>query len=58
MWAENGCLCRLDPDYMEDPDWQQGFTIAYVDRENQRFHLEQLPIINGRIVHAGEVYEA
>lgn len=24
------CLCRLDPDYLKNPDWQQGLTIAEV----------------------------
>jgi hypothetical protein len=57
VWAENGCLCRLDPEWLEDPDWQQGFTVAYVDRAEGRFHLDQIPIIKGRVFYAGMVYE-
>lgn len=61
LWAENGCLCRLDPDYMEDPDWQQGFSVIYVDKHNARFHCDQLPITGQgqtrRIVYAGKVIE-
>jgi predicted phosphodiesterase len=25
--CENPCLCRLDPDYMVDPNWTQGLTL-------------------------------
>jgi hypothetical protein len=58
IWAENGCLCDLNPSYTTDPNWQQGFSVVYVDRKNARFHLDQIPIVNGRIVYAGELYEA
>lgn len=26
VWFESGCLCTLEPEYMIDPDWQQGFV--------------------------------
>jgi hypothetical protein len=58
VWAEGGCLCSLEPDYMVDPNWQQGFTTILVDRENRRFHMDLVPIINGRIVYQGDVFEA
>lgn len=30
-WLEQGCLCRLDLEYVKaHPDWQQGFLIGYV----------------------------
>jgi hypothetical protein len=56
-WAESGCLCRLDPEYLISPDWSQGFVVIYVDRKNNRFHMDTVPILNGRIVYAGEVFE-
>lgn len=56
-WFEGGCLCRLDPEYAANPNWQQGMTLVYVDRVNQRFHVDLLPIINGRIVYSGQVWE-
>ena len=29
---ENACACRLDPDYVKDPNWQNGFSIVnYTD---------------------------
>ena len=27
IWLETGCLCDLSPEYMIDPDWEQGFGI-------------------------------
>ena len=26
-WFETGCLCDLNPEYTQDPDWTQGFVI-------------------------------
>ena len=32
IWLETGCLCSLKPEYMLDPDWQQGFcTVEFMD---------------------------
>ena len=28
IWLETGCLCDLSPEYMIDPDWEQGFGIV------------------------------
>ena len=28
---ENGCLCKLDPEYVANPNWQQSFTAIYKD---------------------------
>lgn len=25
-WYETGCLCDLNPEYVQDPDWQHGFV--------------------------------
>lgn len=32
VWLETGCMCSLNPEYMLEPDWQQGFcTVQFVD---------------------------
>lgn len=37
QWAEAGCLCNLNPDYIEGvPDWQNGFIYG----ENINNHVE------------------
>lgn len=52
---ENGCLCRLDPQWVQFPNWQQGFSVVEVD--GPRFQVTQVPIIataaGGRALHFG-----
>ena len=54
-WAENFCLCSLDPEYCSFPDWQQGFTVQTFFTEHQ-YHLEQIKIINKQIMYQGKVF--
>jgi len=44
VW-ETGCLCRLDPDYVQFPNWQQGFVAVTI--EGEQFYVEQIPILPG-----------
>lgn len=47
---ENGCLCQLEPEYDDAPNWQQGFSVVRVN--GPEFHVIQVPIIrrNGQTV--------
>jgi len=45
--GENGCLCRLDPGYTINPNWQNGFSIVHVG-VNGDFDLKQIPILKGK----------
>ena len=54
-WYENFCLCRLDPDWLANPDWIQGFSLVHFDNSN-RFWVEQLPIINHKFIYGGAIY--
>jgi hypothetical protein len=49
LWIENGCLCRLDAEYLEGriPDWQQGISIVSFD--DDAYFAVPLPIIDGKI---------
>jgi predicted phosphodiesterase len=53
---ENGCLCQLEPEYDDAPNWQQGFSVVRVD--GPEFHVIQVPIVRrGKIpvaVYHGE----
>jgi predicted phosphodiesterase len=42
---EGGCLCRLDPEYVQHPDWQHGFAVVHVD-ERRYFNVQLVPIFN------------
>lgn len=40
---ENGCLCNLNPEYIEHPNWQQGMTLCRVDGD--RFAAQSVPFL-------------
>lgn len=39
---ENPCLCSLDPEYMTDPDWVNGFTLFDVRNGNVRIDVVEI----------------
>ena len=53
-WWENFCLCDLNPEYVDNPNWQQGFSLIYF--LNDRFFIEQIPIVDHRFVVEGKYY--
>lgn len=50
FWIETGCLCDLNPEYMINPNWQQGF--ASIEIKNGKVH-------NAKIIEIehGEILE-
>lgn len=58
VWVETGCLCDLDPDYVRDPDWQNGFVVASFERTTGAFQIEPVYIHRGRAVWRGREYRA
>lgn len=54
---ENGCLCRMDPEYVQDPDWQQGWSVVHVGKEGY-FAVQQIPVIkHSYIIYGRKVFE-
>ena len=49
---ENGCLCSLEPEYTQHPDWQQGFSVVEVG-DGGLFHVTQCPILRRNTVFYG-----
>lgn len=47
MWAESGCLCDLNPEYAECPNWSNGFLFGTVHKDS--FSIMPIPIIKGRL---------
>lgn len=47
MWAESGCLCDLNPEYVESPDWMNGFIYGTVHKDS--FSVMPIPIVDGKI---------
>lgn len=60
LWAENGCLCSLEPPYGTGrPDWQQGFHVGFAEQgRHRRFHLQTIPILDGRLLYQGNLWAA
>ena len=44
FWVENGCLCRMDPEFVEDgiPDWQHGFSVGF--QADGRYEVIPIPL--------------
>lgn len=53
-WWENFCLCSLDPDWIKNPNWIQGFSLIHF--QGKRFWVEQVPIIEGACMYGGRKY--
>lgn len=49
---ENGCLCRLDPEYVQAPDWQQGFSVVHVFDDGM-FDVNLIPVLKRRTFFYG-----
>lgn len=49
VWLETGCLCDLNPEYVQDPDWQQGFAVLQYEKGKLK-RAEVLEIENGEVL--------
>lgn len=52
--VEMGCLCRLDPQYMQNPNWQQGFVVIHKKKNSDRFYLQPVHIVDGAFLFGGK----
>ncbi|MCF7634861.1 MAG: hypothetical protein LLF82_000327 [Dehalococcoides mccartyi] len=53
-WWENYCLCSLDPEFDNTPDWHQGFSLVhFIDN---RFMVEPIPIVKHAFIYGGEIW--
>ena len=57
-WVETGCTCSLNPEYMADPDWQQGCVVLTFEPETGAFQAEPIYIHQGLAVWRGNVLRA
>jgi hypothetical protein len=53
-WWENYCLCHLNPDWIKNPNWVQGFSLVHF--QGDRFYVEQIPIIHNKFIYGGQLY--
>lgn len=57
-WWEHGCMCDLEPEYADEPDWQQGFLVVTWSNDRQHFGVEEVRIHDGVALFRGKTYEA
>jgi len=56
VWI-NGCLQDLHPDFDKEANWQHGVTIIHYT-SGGFFHVNQIPIIQGKAVYGGTLFKA
>ncbi len=56
VWVETGCSCKLNPDYCQDPDWQNGCVFYTFDKKTGAVTPEPVEIRNGLGVFRGRTY--
>lgn len=58
---ENGCLCTLDPDYTNKPNWQHGFAVVHKHGKSDHFAVTQVHIVQSHkkymAFYGGKRYE-
>lgn len=50
---ENGCLCRMDPEYVQRPNWQTGFSVVHVEDKGNMFSVQQIPVLGRKCFYYG-----
>lgn len=53
---EQGCGCRLDPQYTQNPNWQHGFVVVHKKKNSNRFYMQPIQIIDGAFLFGGKRY--
>lgn len=55
QWTEQGCLCRLDPDYVVgSPNWTHGLLVGQFSTRSESFLVEEVQAVDGRFVYGGK----
>lgn len=57
-WFELGCTCILDPEYIDDPDWQQSVCMVTWSEDREHWDVERILIHEGRAMFRGRLYGA
>ena len=57
IWWEQGCFCRLDPDYViGKPNWQQGCIVGEFSTKSESFVLHPVAFVDGKLRFGKESY--
>jgi hypothetical protein len=56
LGQEGGCLCSLDTEWIESPDWSQGFVVMQKVVGKDRYHIDPIRVVGGDILYDGYLY--
>ena len=51
-----GCLCDLEPRYIDRPNWQQGFLTVHKDPESDFFSVTVCEIIDNQVIYGDQIF--
>lgn len=51
VWLETGCLCSMTPEYMLNPNWQQGYAYIEFDSKGRIYNSQVCEIEDGEIIN-------
>lgn len=55
QWTEQGCLCRLDPEYITGmPNWTNGVVVGQFSTRSDCFVVEEVQAFNDKLVYGGK----
>ena len=57
-WVETGCCASLEPEYTQDPDWQNGCVILSFESSTGAVQVEPVEIRDGHTLWRGKEYRA
>lgn len=57
LWQSQGCLCRLDPDYVSGlPNWNHGIAIIFLSTKTDAVKIDSVETFNGRFHYGGKTF--
>lgn len=57
QWYEQGCLCRLDPEYLPGiPNWQHGLVVMYLSTKTDAVKIDFVETFNGKFHYGGKTF--
>lgn len=55
-WFEIGCCCNIDPEYVDDPNWQNSFLVVTWSDDRTQYRVERVLIHDGMAMFRGKLY--
>jgi len=50
------CMCSLNPEYIDRPNWQQGWIVIYADPKSSYFQIEPVCIVDYKFQFNGKMF--